>query len=119
MADHTHVASGKSYRAGCPDCQLLGRKARAAHVKRNLEATQRQSRRSMWRRQGMDPDEAEAVWLAGGGCVICGGEHRLAVDHDHTTGRVRGLLCGNCNTAIGLFGDDPAKLRAAIAYLKE
>ena len=116
-ADHTHVGSGKNYVAGCPDCKLLGRQARAAHVKRNLTDTQRQSRRAMWKRQGMDPDDAEAIWLAGGGCFICGSEHRLAVDHDHSTGRIRGLLCGNCNMAIGLLGDDTARLRAAIAYL--
>ena len=56
-----------------------------------------------------------------GVCAICGSEgwlnRELAVDHDHTTGEVRGLLCGGCNVALGLFKDSPAALIAAIAYL--
>ena len=42
---------------------------------------------------------------------------RLAVDHDHETGRIRGLLCSACNVAIGKMKDDPALLRRAAFYL--
>lgn len=40
------------------------------------------------------------------------------VDHRHETGRVRGVLCFNCNSAIGTLGDDPDTFRRAIAYLE-
>ncbi|MFE9192043.1 endonuclease VII domain-containing protein [Micromonospora sp. NPDC007208] len=43
---------------------------------------------------------------------------RLAVDHCHATGRVRGLLCVPCNAALGIFKDSPEVLRTAIEYLQ-
>lgn len=61
-------------------------------------------------------------------CAICGGEGflmdssrhkiKLVVDHDHNTGVVRGLLCHNCNRALGLFHDNEKDLLSAIDYLK-
>lgn len=59
--------------------------------------------------------------VQGGGCAICGGpdrRHSLSVDHCHSTGRVRGLLCGHCNTGIGLLKDSPTMLLAAALYLQ-
>ena len=58
----------------------------------------------------------------GGVCAICQQppkKQALSVDHDHTTGRIRGLLCQSCNTGIGLLQDDPSILRVAITYLEE
>jgi hypothetical protein len=55
-------------------------------------------------------------------CAICrtddSGKRRFHVDHDHSTGIVRGLLCSNCNTGIGLLKDSPSTLRAAIEYIE-
>ena len=55
-------------------------------------------------------------------CLICNSKddcgRMLAVDHCHTTGRVRGLLCTNCNTALGLFGDKIELLQKALEYIK-
>jgi hypothetical protein len=56
------------------------------------------------------------------GCAICSEkapEHKsLCVDHNHKTGKIRGLLCGNCNLMIGLVKDNPTILRHAITYLE-
>lgn len=43
---------------------------------------------------------------------------RLCIDHDHETGRIRGLLCWPCNTALGAFNDSKALLLRAIDYIE-
>jgi len=53
----------------------------------------------------------------GGGCAICGRTNADNVDHDHETGRVRGILCFPCNVAIGLLQDDEERALSAAAYI--
>jgi hypothetical protein len=50
-------------------------------------------------------------------CAICGDKKVLQVDHDHETGRIRGLLCVTCNTALGKFKESTEMLQRAIEYL--
>jgi len=52
-------------------------------------------------------------------CAICYTESKLVVDHCHSNGHVRGLLCSNCNTALGLLKDNPITLQVAIVYLED
>jgi len=50
-------------------------------------------------------------------CVICGSEEALVVDHDHQSGKVRGMLCNHCNRGLGHFRDDHMLLEFAAQYL--
>ena len=57
-------------------------------------------------------------WFDGASCGICGTSTNLVLDHDHTTGSIRGVLCGNCNSAIGMLGDSTVKVAGALAWLE-
>lgn len=72
---------------------------------------------------GLAMGEYEAMYQEQGGtCAICqratGATKRLAVDHDHDTGLVRGLLCGPCNKLVGYFRNSPEAFDRAAAYLR-
>jgi hypothetical protein len=69
------------------------------------------------RRYGITSADVDTLIEAQGGtCAVCPGkpEH---VDHDHETGRVRGILCFNCNQALGNVRDNPTVLKGLIDYL--
>ncbi|WP_353963746.1 endonuclease VII domain-containing protein [Streptomyces sp. NBC_00237] len=78
---------------------------------------------------GLTPEKYKVMLDAqNGGCAICGRaaeevgdrvSRRLAVDHCHSSGRIRGLLCRACNVAIGQLRDDPELIRRAAAYVME
>jgi hypothetical protein len=80
-------------------------------------------RRSDLRRQyGLTSEEVEAMFeRQGRACAICrspeGPDMRVVLDHCHTSGRARGLLCAHCNTGLGMFQDDVEKMARAAAYL--
>lgn len=58
----------------------------------------------------------------GGGCAVCAipaaKGRRLCVDHNHMTGKVRGIICNNCNAALAQSGDNPERLLALANYLR-
>lgn len=85
---------------------------------------QRIRQRDLQRMYGISLTEYDQLLDGQGGvCAICGktpteNGMRLSVDHDHTTGKVRGLLCDTCNFAIGAFNDDVHLMMNARIYLE-
>jgi hypothetical protein len=70
-------------------------------------------------RYGIDHDQYRALFEAQNGlCALCRVRAAVDVDHDHADGRVRGLVCRACNVGMGLFGDDPRRMRTAAAFLE-
>lgn len=90
----------------------------------NPERAKQVSRDKEYRRKyGIGLDEYNNILKAQQGvCAICQNScntgMNLAVDHCHDTKKVRGLLCKNCNTAIGLFMEDIENMNKAIEYIK-
>jgi hypothetical protein len=74
-------------------------------------------------RWGISREEVEArIAAQNGRCAICGdppnGRGGFHLDHDHATGKHRGMLCSECNLGLGKFRDSPDRLRAALTYLE-
>jgi len=72
---------------------------------------------------GITPEDYDRMFAEQRGvCGICGSAspdgRRLHVDHDHTSNKVRGLLCHDCNRGLGIFKDSAARLERAVRYLK-
>lgn len=95
----------------------------ATHHRAHVKAYKQRSHELMVGKiYGLQPGEYEQRYQAQGGtCAICqfakGTSKRLAVDHNHTTGAVRGLLCGPCNQFIGRLRDSPEAFLRAYKYL--
>jgi hypothetical protein len=102
----------------CSDCAGSEAHGRSDDLRRQMSSY-------LKRTYGITIEEYEKMHRAQSGrCAICHARHaaqrfyRLVVDHDHTTGEVRGLLCTTCNSALGLLKDDPAIIRKAADYLE-
>ncbi len=92
----------------------------------NKEEQKRQFKiNDLKRKFGITKEEYDSMFNKQNGCCRICGKHQnefskaLAVDHDHATKKIRGLLCSNCNKGLGFFNDDINKLSIAINYLKE
>jgi len=96
------------------------------HRKREYSAAdrRREMKHRLKRQYGITLEDYETLLIhQGGGCAICQTEgcstgYKLAVDHDHENGVVRGLLCMSCNTALGRLNDSTELLLRAVAYLE-
>lgn len=95
----------------------------ACKVDKRASAQERERRRTL-RAYGLTLEQFdEMLAVQGKRCAICGttepGRKGWAIDHDHATNFVRGLLCMGCNTALGQFQDDPTVIAKALAYLAD
>jgi protein-arginine kinase activator protein McsA len=107
-------------RGECKECTLADRKAF------HSDQPEEKRRNNLLKSYGLTFKQYnEMLERQGGGCAICGTTSNknlvswsLSVDHDHSSGRVRGILCNSCNRAIGLLGDDLDRLKRAVEYLE-
>lgn len=120
-------------RAASEELRAYGRANAKAWAARNRARARKNARASRLRtKYGMSIADFDARLLAQRGlCSICGvlmtpparraraNRSGVTVDHCHDTGRVRGLLCYECNLGLGVFKDSLQRLRAAVAYLEK
>lgn len=138
-----HRAAMRKKVCGAPGCNQPPRpwKGEGRHYQHCSEEHALLSSREahLKRAYGLSLEQYDAILEAQGGrCAICGSDDPhvgrrpivngyrtqtapayFAVDHDHATGKVRGLLCSRCNRALGGFQDDLHTLLIAVAYLEE
>ena len=114
---------GISYR-----CKTCDNKARLQYIKDNPAKHKESLRgRMLKKRYGITLIEYNNMCEEQGNhCALCGcekennnrGMHHLSVDHCHKTGKIRGILCSNCNRGLGLLGDDLESIQRVIKYLE-
>lgn len=115
------------YRHVCIDCFRASQRDRHVAGKSSPEYMAKlkeiRRRHDLKSKYGMSEDEYVSLFESQDGkCWICqcvSEKKRLSVDHSHSSGRVRGLLCMDCNQALGKFKDSTALLSKAIEYLKK
>ena len=111
------------HRSECRDCKNKDNLNRYHTKESTREAHARAALKHSLKTYGLTVEQYEAMHEAQSGlCAICNQpeeqDRRLAVDHCHTTGKVRALLCQSCNTGLGKFRDSEALLMAAAYYLQ-
>ena len=115
-ASRAYRSSHKEEYAAQKKCYRQAHREKYAAYLREYRKTHRDGH--LQDRYGITEAEYERLRTAQHGCcAICGQKAKLCVDHDHATGKVRGLLCHNCNRALGGFKDRLDSLRNAVKYL--
>jgi hypothetical protein len=103
--------------------RIKNRKSAVRWYYQNKEKSKENSRkRKLVKVFGISSETYNALFDSQNGlCAICGksSTKRLAVDHNHTTGKVRGLLCHRCNTSLGLLDEDLNSIKKMLEYLEK
>lgn len=124
-----YTLPGSGARTCCLCMRLSNRRWKANNRERAREierayyarSLQHQKARKLKSRYNISlEDQTRVFQLQGGLCAICEKPlwKEMQTDHDHTTGRFRGLLCKLCNSSLGHFGDNIQGLMRAVEYLK-
>lgn len=113
------LEKGRSYRRRNPEkTKALAKRQHLARV-----ASGRGIEKHLRLKYGITVAERDQILAdQDGRCAICRadeppGKNGWHIDHDHATGNIRGILCGNCNTGIGMLADDPVRVFFAAKYL--
>lgn len=118
----SHAGCKDGFRPECKGCTAAYQKG-----KRPEYAGLVGRRYALKKNFGLTPEQYDEILAAQNGrCKICGSDKStgrwdagfLCVDHDHDTGKVRGLLCSTCNSGLGMFKDNLDLLEMAVKYLK-
>lgn len=128
---HVNTSLPRGRHGTCKECRREQytspryRDAERAYRQRNPVPPERTRKHFLKGKWGLTPEEYTAMLeRQGGGCAICGAAkadkagRNLMVDHCHSGGHIRGLLCTNCNNGLGRFRDQPELLAKAIEYLE-
>jgi formylmethanofuran dehydrogenase subunit E len=128
------------YRGVCKVCRKNNTDAEKAYYVLHKEEINRRGRmwyrhnkdrhkrlsekRHLFKKYGITPEKVEQMRLnQSNRCAICKHEFQNKkdrhIDHDHSNGKIRELLCSKCNVGIGMFGDDTSLLSTAIEYLNK
>lgn len=115
----------------CPECRKQKWKKYAAENRDTLLRRRRERSRKhalarrrgkLRRRYGITLEQHKQIYISQNGCcALCDRSvayDKTHTDHDHETGRLRGLLCQGCNQGLGMFKDSPVILQQAIRYLE-
>lgn len=107
-----------------PTNNLKRRLTKQAWRKKNPDKAKKERKQTRLRKYGLSiPEYEKLLEIQNNSCAVCNRTETefkkgLSIDHCHATGKVRGLLCTNCNTAIGALKENPEMFKKALQYLE-